>query len=259
MDSQQFDRLTRAFTTAQSRRTVLGSVLVVALALLSHAPALARKKKPCPPCRKRKNGKCKGMLPDGTACAAGTCRAGQCLAPPVVPPPPPPPAAPGCGAGGPCIVFLTSTIFPGNLGGLSGADTICQTLAVGAGLPGTYRAWLSDATGSVSTRFVPSSGPYQLINGARIAASFADLIDGTLLAPITVSETGGDLAPSSFVWTGTHPNGAVQPDATCANWTDGTDGRPGLRGRFAFMNANWTEWESSPCDALAHLYCFQQR
>jgi len=98
-----------------------------------------------------------------------------------------------------------------------------------------------------------------LIDGTRIAASFGDLIDGTLLAPITVSETGGNLEPSSFAWTGTRADGTVLPDATCANWTDSSEGIPGFRGRFAFINPNWTEFEASPCDALAHLYCFQQR
>jgi hypothetical protein len=47
------------------------------------------KKKPCPPCKKRKKGKCKGKLPNGTACPGGTCRTGSCQAisqpPPSVP------------------------------------------------------------------------------------------------------------------------------------------------------------------------------
>ena len=37
-----------------------------------------RKKKPCPPCKKRKQGKCKAKLPDGTACSGGTCLNGSC-------------------------------------------------------------------------------------------------------------------------------------------------------------------------------------
>jgi hypothetical protein len=38
-----------------------------------------KKKKNCPPCKKRKNGKCKKTLPDGSACPGGTCQAGSCI------------------------------------------------------------------------------------------------------------------------------------------------------------------------------------
>ena len=38
------------------------------------------------------------------------------------------------------IVFLTSTTHTGNLGGLTGADAICNDLASTAGLPGANEA-----------------------------------------------------------------------------------------------------------------------
>ena len=34
-----------------------------------------------------------------------------------------------CGNGGPCRVFVTSTEYGGSIGGLGGADTICQLIA----------------------------------------------------------------------------------------------------------------------------------
>src|SRR4051794_24260786 len=60
----------------------------------------AKKKKPCPPCKTRKKGKCKVTLPDGTAGAGGTCQGGKlpcgrCRAPPPPSPSPPPPTGPG--------------------------------------------------------------------------------------------------------------------------------------------------------------------
>jgi hypothetical protein len=45
-------------------------------------------KKNCPPCKKRKDGKCKKNKPDGTVCEGGTCQSGSCVQP--VPPLPPP-------------------------------------------------------------------------------------------------------------------------------------------------------------------------
>src|SRR4051794_9680603 len=94
------------------------------------ARAAAKHKKSCPPCKQRKHGKCKRAKPDGTTCPGGTCQGGQCL-PPTTPPPPPP----ACGTGAPCRVFVTSSLHMGNLGGLMGADAICQTRAQEAGLP----------------------------------------------------------------------------------------------------------------------------
>jgi len=41
--------------------------------------AQGKKKKPCPPCKKRKKDKCKKNLPDGTVCAGGTCQGGSCV------------------------------------------------------------------------------------------------------------------------------------------------------------------------------------
>lgn len=43
--------------------------------------------------------------------------------------------------------FVTSVaVSPDDIGGLEGGDTLCQSLAEGAGLPGTYVAWLSTPT-----------------------------------------------------------------------------------------------------------------
>jgi hypothetical protein len=58
------------------------------------------------------------------------------------------------------FAFVSGTKFTGALGGLIGADQQCAALAGAAGLSGTYRAWLSDDTGSPATRFTPSTVPY---------------------------------------------------------------------------------------------------
>lgn len=78
MDGHQFDHLVCTLTT--SRRSVAGLTLAASSAIFGRDLAAARKpkKKPCPPCKKRRKGKCKGLLPDGAACPGGTCRAGAC-------------------------------------------------------------------------------------------------------------------------------------------------------------------------------------
>jgi hypothetical protein len=88
MDGSAFDRLTTTFTESRSRRglsRLLGGLAVGGpLALVGSAEGEARKKKLCPPCKKRKKGKCRKSLPEGTACIApsgqgGRCRAGRCV------------------------------------------------------------------------------------------------------------------------------------------------------------------------------------
>jgi hypothetical protein len=89
MDGSTFDRLTRSLGTAGSRRRVLTGLLAGTVGLLNAQTEQAAAKKKCPPCKKRKAGKCKAKKPDGTACAGGSCRSGQCVAATAPPPPGP--------------------------------------------------------------------------------------------------------------------------------------------------------------------------
>ena len=269
MDQTSFTATTRALGRLPSRRDVLRGLGAAGLGLgslrLSETEAAKHKKK------KGKKGKCTKKLPDGTLCAGGTCQRGSCVAAATLDP-----CAsctgdqvcrsgvciePACGAGGPCRVFLSSIRYAGNLGGLSGADAKCQGLADAAGLPGSYQAWLSDSTSSPSSRFVPSTGPYQLINGTTIAANFTDLVDGTLLAPINVTETGGGVGSSEVTWTHTLStgNGGGDADSHCANWSSSAPVAAGDYGHATQLGQEWTFVSEASCSNFFHLYCFQQR
>ena len=81
MDAEQFDTLARSLTEGRSRRGALAAVVGGVLGVAGLAEAGAKKKKPCPPCKKRKQGKCKKKLPDGTACPGGICQGGRCASP----------------------------------------------------------------------------------------------------------------------------------------------------------------------------------
>jgi len=93
MESDHFDALARTLSRVGSRRQALVATLGGTLGMVLGATATeeteAKKKKPCPACKKRKKGKCKANKPDGTACPGGTCQGGSCAAPQSAPPPGP--------------------------------------------------------------------------------------------------------------------------------------------------------------------------
>ena len=155
----------------------------------------------------------------------------------------------------------------GNLGGLAGADKLCQTLAsaVGAGNK-TWRAYLSTSTVDAKSRI--GNGPWHNVKGELIAQNVADLHspNNKLTAATALTEKGtspvylkmdaagavqrpeGQLAHD--ILTGTNEDGTKNA-ATCNNWTDGADATAeiGLKSRTAsnvmlgYMNGAVVSWK----------------
>jgi hypothetical protein len=123
---------------------------------------------------------------------------------------------------------------------------------------GTYKAWLSVPTSSPATRFTQNPGPYVLRNGTRIANNWADLVDGTLLAPINFTEYGQPAFGDTSVWTGTTTEGYVGGPNTCANWDSSSEDSNGMWGRLDSKDLWWTNFTTQPCWVTKRLYCFQQ-
>jgi hypothetical protein len=154
-------------------------------------------------------------------------------------------------------VFVSSQVYNGALGGLSGADSICNTLAVNAGLGGVYKAWLADSVESPATRFAQSASPYRLVNGPIIAASWSDLTDGSLLASIHLDETGAPQTSEYRVWSGTAADGTAA-GAHCMSWTRSSGPVSGSHGRSDETGPGWSQTGTVNCSGLLHLYCFEQ-
>ena len=100
-----------------------------------------------------------------------------------------------CGGETSRCMFVTSSRHRGNLGGLAGADAICNVRATEAGLPGagSYMAWLSAGGVSPSSRFTRAAVPYKEVDGTTIADDWNDLTNGDpscLDATITLTEGG---------------------------------------------------------------------
>jgi hypothetical protein len=175
------------------------------------------------------------------------------------------------------VIFVTSTAYTGDLGGLAGADEKCQTRASDAGLSGTFKAWLSttQVNGNAADRLIHGMTPYVTPNGDVVANNWDDLVDGTIAHPINVTEYGE--SPSTlYVWTGTSANGVAIPSAggmydppNCQSWTyeGGMVLFPsifgwGVKGFVNTTDAGWTNYDVLPgtdyCNQPAGLYCIQQ-
>jgi hypothetical protein len=189
MDDSRFDALTRAFTTARSRRAALGTLLGGTLGLLGLADTSARKS--CPPCKKRKHGKCKANKRlNGTACPGGTCQDGRCrqVSSEEQPPPEPSPTCPAgecsrkipCGPGCACLDIGGGTRRCLAVGACSGVGP-CERGTCGSGCtcvnPGGAK------TGCVSVEGCPpgncsgdSCGPDCICVGVGTASRCASIV-----------------------------------------------------------------------------------
>ena len=166
------------------------------------------------------------------------------------------------------VIFVTSVTYNGNLGGLSGADAKCQGLATAAGLPGTYKAWLSDEVTSASSRLTHSTVPYVLVTGFTVAKNWTQLTSALLAHAIDRTELGGtpttatttECAGASSVFTGTDPDGfSALSTTSCGGWTSVSGAEEAQLGDYKSTNGNWTRRCSRPvCNAFMSLYCLQQ-
>jgi hypothetical protein len=141
-------------------------------------------------------------------------------------------------ATGPMSFFVTSAGSGkgGDLGGLEGADRICQNLAQAAGQGArTWRAYLStQGNNAVNARDRIGPGPWFNARGAQIAQNVDGLhSSANRLAGFTaLDERGNQIPGSGFspnrhdILTGSTPEGRAYPagaDMTCGNWTSSSD------------------------------------
>jgi hypothetical protein len=189
----------------------------------------------------------------------------------------------------PTTFFITSANpgRGGDLGGLAGADAICERLASAAGVGGrNWRAYLStqarDGVAAVNARDRIGKGPWTNGKGVVIARDLAELHGRNNLNKETALTEAGDVVPAApdpvnkhDIITGSQPDGTAMPpgkDATCNNWTNSTDGgamvghhNRGGTNPDPVANVSWNSSHITPgcsMDALARvggaglLYCF---
>lgn len=168
----------------------------------------------------------------------------------------------------------------GNLGGVSGADALCQAAASAPGVApsisqvgsANWVAWVSDGTSDVSDRMLHSAIPFVQADNTTIAFNWYDLVY-SLRNPPTLNQFGLPIpSPDDYgVWTGTwavglptlgrnaDPYGGA-PAVTCNNWTTSSAAEFGSYGYppdASFQNGLWSMLGNSMCDSPFQLMCVQ--
>ena len=196
----------------------------------------------------------------------------------------------------PMTFFVTSQTNSGNLGGLAGADAICQRLAAATGAGNhTWRAYLSThgtpKQPAVNARDRIGNGPWYNAKGVMIAPTLADLHgdiqrDANLLYRGTALTEQAELVNGRVrpegtnnehdMLTGSDSHGRAFPiglasagnNRSCNNWTyDGPDGSAmiGHHDRQSSWNTSWNSSHSTKGCALedfnktggaGRFYCF---
>ena len=191
------------------------------------------------------------------------------------------------GRGGNPMTFFITSAGSGNganLGGIAGADRLCQSRAESVGAGGrTWHAYLSTSgQPAANARDRIGRGPWQNAKGVVIAKSVDDLhsASNNLTKQTALTEKGevnpgrGDPVNQHDILTGSSPDGRAMPagdDTTCANWTSSSSGsailghadRQGLRDDEASRSWN-SSHPSKGCSqedlkstgGAGQLYCF---
>ena len=191
------------------------------------------------------------------------------------------------------MTFFVSSTGSGkgaDLGGLAGADKICQTLAAGAGAGSmTWHASLSTSSFGggtiVNARDRIGKGPWYNAKGQLIARTIdelhgpnANLTKATILTEKAAGISGrGDPVNMHDVLTGSRPDGtalAGATDTTCKNWTSGAEGAamvghhdrtgldvdpPSLSWNSAHLSRGCSQDNLKSSGGAGLLYCFAVR
>jgi hypothetical protein len=154
------------------------------------------------------------------------------------------------------LIFATSTPLQGNLGGISGADGLCQKSAIAAGLSGTFKALISDSSTSARDRLTIGF-PLHNTAGQLIATDTTDLWDGDVQNPIAYDEHGALVTSIFRVWNGTRDSGRAYAQNTCQDWTSSAQDDMGEIGMLN-RKATWIDDSAVTCDKEGRLYCISQ-
>jgi hypothetical protein len=156
-------------------------------------------------------------------------------------------------------IFVSSMSYDGNLGGLTGADSKCNSLASAAGLEREYKAFIGSGSSSLKSRFNLIGAVYNFTgdNRERIVSLGADLFDADvedLLRSIDYDENGNTV--SAVVWTGSDSEGENSLISDCSDWTSNSGGANGSVGDNTRTTGFFLEDPPvQACSGSYRIYC----
>jgi hypothetical protein len=162
------------------------------------------------------------------------------------------------------VIFLTSTQYTGNLGGITGADAKCAAVAKASMRPALvgriFGAWLSTSGSPVDSRFKKDNRPVvSTLNESLAPGGWVELASATHGSEILLDENGALVTAPFLAWTGTQPDGSfadVSGSNACSDWTS-TSGL-GVTGDGSAANGAWTQDGTTGCLTPARLYCLER-
>ena len=173
----------------------------------------------------------------------------------------------GHGSVGRREAFVTAANVDGNIGGLTGADGVCQAAAASAGLfqPQSFKALLISAPlTNIADRF-EFDGPWYRRDGLLFAHDKAELTGGAVTLPLNVTESGAYVGIAVGL-TGARADGTPS-GLNCSNWLHANTAQASgaLVNSIAFSPSNGTDWLSpanvsctatpQPTDWSRKLFC----
>jgi hypothetical protein len=142
------------------------------------------------------------------------------------------------------IIYNTTANYTGNLGGLSGANSICNSdpnkPSTGFAAAYTYKAMLNGNNATTSgVTYYRTDGVTVITtaNGGNLigAATLSNAVTGTF----------------RYVWTGANGN-------SCSNWSNGTNSFNGDIGESSTILGTYWSYGTSQCQIGNSLYCVSQ-
>lgn len=155
------------------------------------------------------------------------------------------------------LVFLTKNLYNGALGGVAGADNICNARAAAAGLTGEFVAMVSLPTSHFKDRLT-TDRLWVNMQGTVVAAGRTALFGGPISTnTVYYFEDGAEIEWPWNAWTNTNQSGNSNSSNHCTNWTSSSSGVSGqvgscCGGQNFYNNGNLT------CNTTARLYCFEK-
>ncbi|MEI8027756.1 MAG: hypothetical protein WCI18_15515 [Pseudomonadota bacterium] len=131
-------------------------------------------------------------------------------------------------------IFVSSESYTGNLGGIQGADSKCQGLAITAGLSGNWIALLGG--GGVTGRDRLPVGAISDMKGKNIFGTTSENPFWSLSdVPRANFNEKGELVSAAPVWTNLYwKTGEIVGVAICNNWTISVGGGSSISGSYLY-------------------------